>query len=208
MNKLSLKETLSYIKEDAFRLSQHKTLKQKLILIFICLIDSKFGILLWFRISRYLFLKKNVVARILFIPSLVFYRILQHWTGIQIPVRVSMMGGAKISHFSDIVIVGESVIGKNLTIMQGVTIGRGFSKKNYGCPRIGDNVIIFTGSKELEGFKDTIKQYEDEILNYFDKRETNASAESLNSKMKCFRSSMRGVRDIPFFFYRSMMVFG
>ena len=147
MNKLSLKETLSYIKEDAFRLSQHKTLKQKLILIFICLIDSKFGILLWFRISRYLFLKKNVVARILFIPSLVFYRILQHWTGIQIPVRVSMMGGAKISHFSDIVIVGESVIGKNLTIMQGVTIGRGFSKKNYGCPNIGDNVIIFTGSK-------------------------------------------------------------
>ena len=147
MNKLSLKETLSYIKEDAFRLSQHKTLKQKLILVFICLIDSKFGILLWFRISRYLFLKKNVVARILFIPSLVFYRILQHWTGIQIPVRVSMMGGAKISHFSDIVIVGESVIGKNLTIMQGVTIGRGFSKKNYGCPRIGDNVIIFTGSK-------------------------------------------------------------
>ena len=147
MNKLSLKETLSYIKEDAFRLSQHKTLKQKLILIFICLIDSKFGILLWFRISRYLFLKKNVVARILFIPSLVFYRILQHWTGIQIPVRVSMMGGAKISHFSDIVIVGESVIGKNLTIMQGVTIGRGFSKKNYGCPKIGDNVIIFTGSK-------------------------------------------------------------
>ena len=95
MNKLSRKETLSYIKEDAFRLSQHKTLKQKLILIFICLIDSKFGILLWFRISRYLFLKKNVVARILFIPSLVFYRILQHWTGIQIPVRVSMMGGGK-----------------------------------------------------------------------------------------------------------------
>ncbi len=51
MNKLSFKETLSYIKEDAFRLSQHKTLKQKLRLIFICLIDSKFGILLWFRSS-------------------------------------------------------------------------------------------------------------------------------------------------------------
>ena len=62
--------------------------------------------------------------------------------------------------------------------------------------------------REIKSVKDTIKQYEDEILNYFDKRETNASAESLNSKMKCFRSSMRGVRDIPFFFYRSMMVFG
>ena len=62
--------------------------------------------------------------------------------------------------------------------------------------------------REIKSVKDNIKQYEDEILNYFDKRETNASAESLNSKMKCFRSSMRGVRDIPFFFYRSMMVFG
>jgi transposase len=62
--------------------------------------------------------------------------------------------------------------------------------------------------REIKSVKDTIKQYEDEILNYFEKRETNASAESLNSKMKCFRSSLRGVRDIPFFFYRSMMVFG
>jgi transposase len=62
--------------------------------------------------------------------------------------------------------------------------------------------------REVKSVKDTIKQYEDEILNYFEKRETNASAESLNSKMKCFRSSLRGVRDIPFFFYRSMMVFG
>lgn len=62
--------------------------------------------------------------------------------------------------------------------------------------------------REIKSVKDTIKQYEDEILNYFEKRETNASAESLNSKMKCFRSSLRGVRDIPFFFYRSMKVFG
>ena len=62
--------------------------------------------------------------------------------------------------------------------------------------------------REIKSVKDSIKHYEDEILNYFDKRETNASAESLNSKMKCFRSSLRGVRDIPYFFYRGMMVFG
>ncbi len=62
--------------------------------------------------------------------------------------------------------------------------------------------------REIKSVKDSIKHYEDEILNYFGERETNASAESLNSKMKCFRSSLRGVRDIPYFFYRSMMVFG
>ena len=67
---------------------------------------------------------------------------------------------------------------------------------------------IITTLSEIKAVKDSIKHYEDEILNYFDKRETNASAESLNSKMKCFRSSLRGVRDIPYFFYRNMMVFG
>lgn len=62
--------------------------------------------------------------------------------------------------------------------------------------------------REIKSVKNSIRHYEDEILNYFDKRETNASAESLNSRMKGFRSSLRGVRDIPYFFYRSMMVFG
>ena len=62
--------------------------------------------------------------------------------------------------------------------------------------------------REIKSVKDSIKHYEDEILNYFDNRDTNASAESLNSKMKCFRSSLRGVRDIPYFFYRSVQVFG
>lgn len=62
--------------------------------------------------------------------------------------------------------------------------------------------------REIKSVKDTIKHYEDEILNYFNNWETNASAESLNSKIKFFRSSLRGVRDIPYFFYRLVMVFG
>lgn len=62
--------------------------------------------------------------------------------------------------------------------------------------------------REIKSVKDSIKHYEDEILNYFNHRETNASAESLNSKMKCFRSCLRGIRDIPYFFYRSVLVFG
>ena len=51
-------------------------------------------------------------------------------------------------------------------------------------------------------------KYEDEILNYFKSRATNASAESLNSKLKTFRSQLRGVRDITFFFYRISLIFG
>lgn len=39
-------------------------------------------------------------------------------------------------------------------------------------------------------------------LNYFERRLTNASAESFNAKVKAFRSQFRGVGDIRFFMFR------
>ena len=62
--------------------------------------------------------------------------------------------------------------------------------------------------REVKSVRDTIRYYEDEILNYFDGRKTNASAESLNSKIKCFRTQVKGVMDIPFFMYRLATVLG
>nr|WP_305121189.1 transposase [Pedobacter xinjiangensis] len=37
------------------------------------------------------------------------------------------------------------------------------------------------------------------ILNYFDTRSTNASAESFNAKIKAFRAQYRGVGNVNFF---------
>lgn len=48
----------------------------------------------------------------------------------------------------------------------------------------------------------TIEHNEGKILNYFYNRETNASAESFNAKLKGFRALLRGVRDIKFFLFR------
>ena len=62
--------------------------------------------------------------------------------------------------------------------------------------------------REVKSVRDTIRYYEDEILNYFDGRKTNASAESLNSKIKCFRTQVKEVMDIPFFMYRLATVLG
>lgn len=62
--------------------------------------------------------------------------------------------------------------------------------------------------RELFSVRDSIIEKEDFVLNYFNNRSTNASAESLNSKMKGFRSKVRGVSDLPFFMYRLMMIFG
>lgn len=46
------------------------------------------------------------------------------------------------------------------------------------------------------------------ILDYFNNRSTNASAESFNAKIKAFRASARGVRDINFFMFRLAKIYG
>lgn len=45
------------------------------------------------------------------------------------------------------------------------------------------------------------------ILNFFNNRSTNASAESFNAKIKAFRASSRGVRDITFFLFRLQNIY-
>lgn len=54
----------------------------------------------------------------------------------------------------------------------------------------------------------TIYEREDEILNYFINRSTNASAESLNSKIKKFCAQLHGVVDVKFFLFRPSRIFG
>ena len=49
---------------------------------------------------------------------------------------------------------------------------------------------------------ETIRLHETTILNYFNHRSTNASAESFNAKLKGFRSVVRGVTDNEFFIFR------
>jgi transposase len=46
------------------------------------------------------------------------------------------------------------------------------------------------------------------ILNYFDNRSTNASAESFNARIKAFSAQFRGVRNVNFFLYRLTRIYG
>lgn len=59
-----------------------------------------------------------------------------------------------------------------------------------------------TGFKSFNTIARTIQDNYLTILNYFDNRSTNASAEAFNAKIKAFRASFRGVRNIPFFLFR------
>mgnify|MGYP004447264239 FL=1 len=64
------------------------------------------------------------------------------------------------------------------------------------------------GIDEFLATVQTIRERMDDVLNYFDDRETNASAESFNAKLKQFRAQLRGVNDHDFFLYRVSTLFG
>lgn len=64
-----------------------------------------------------------------------------------------------------------------------------------------------SGFKNFNILLNTITVNYQSILNYFDNRSTNASAESFNAKVKAFRSQFRGVRKVDFFLFRLSNLF-
>ena len=61
--------------------------------------------------------------------------------------------------------------------------------------------------KSFSILRKTIMNHYREILAFFDKRSTNASAESFNAKIKNFRMQLRGVKDRTFFLFRLTKLF-
>jgi transposase len=62
----------------------------------------------------------------------------------------------------------------------------------------------------IESFKTvarSIQAHYLSILNFFINRSTNASAESFNAKVKAFRATSRGVRDVKFFLFRLSKIY-
>lgn len=64
------------------------------------------------------------------------------------------------------------------------------------------NDVTESEFKAFNTISATIYTHYQNILNFFDNRSTNASAESFNAKLKAFRATQRGVADISFFLYR------
>ncbi len=61
--------------------------------------------------------------------------------------------------------------------------------------------------KEFYTVANSVKYYLKNILNFFNNRNTNAFAESFNSKIKLFRANLRGVTDTSFFLFRLYKLF-
>lgn len=64
-----------------------------------------------------------------------------------------------------------------------------------------------SGFKSFNTIVNTISLNYRSILNYFNHRSTNASAESFNAKIKAFRAQFRGVKKVEFFLFRLTQIF-
>lgn len=64
------------------------------------------------------------------------------------------------------------------------------------------NHVEESGIDAFNSVARSVHQHYEPILNFFDNRSTNASAESFNAKIKAFRATSRGVRDTAFFLFR------
>ena len=63
------------------------------------------------------------------------------------------------------------------------------------------------GYDSFQIVKETVRENYRDILNFFDNRATNASAESFNSKIKNFRAQLRGVSDVKYFLFRLQKIY-
>jgi len=95
---------------------------------------------LCFRVANFAH-NKGIILKILFIPYLIFYKIVFEWIlGIELPYNTSIGSGLQIYHLQAIVINRMSVIGENFILRHSTTIGnRGVDGK---CPIIGNNVEV------------------------------------------------------------------
>ncbi len=87
-------------------------------------------------------------VRIPFIPRLIS-QVNRFITGIEIHPGATIGNGLFIDHGMGVVIGETSVVGDNVTIFQGVTLGGTGKERGKRHPTIGSNVVIGTGAKVL-----------------------------------------------------------
>lgn len=67
-------------------------------------------------------------------------------TGIQIPTKAQIGKGFYVGHFGTIIINPDAIIGENVNVATGVTIGKTNRGNSKGVPKIGNSVWIGTNA--------------------------------------------------------------
>lgn len=92
-----------------------------------------------------------------FLPLKLFYMFMllrmSYKTQIQIPARTTIGEGFYIGHLGSVIINPEAVLGKNVNVGAGVTIGIENRGKRKGAPKISDNCWIGTNAVVVGNIK-------------------------------------------------------
>ena len=105
-----------------------------------------FKVILRYRIAHGLYLKKHY-----FVARWISQRTARK-TGIEIHPGATIGKGLFIDHGHGVVIGETAIIGDNVTLYQGVTLGGTGKEKGKRHPTIKDNVMISAGAKVLGSF--------------------------------------------------------
>lgn len=102
-----------------------------------------FKALLYYKVSHYFYLKKHyLIARYISEKA-------KRKTGIEIHPGATIGKGLFIDHGTGVVIGETAIIGDNVTMFHGVTLGGTGKEKGKRHPTIGNNVFIGSGAKIL-----------------------------------------------------------
>ena len=105
-----------------------------------------FKVILRYRIAHKLYLKKHY-----FLARWISQRAARK-TGIEIHPGATIGKGLFIDHGSGVIIGETTIIGNNVTLYQGVTLGGTGKEKGKRHPTLEDNVMVSAGAKILGSF--------------------------------------------------------
>lgn len=106
-----------------------------------------FKVMLYYRTAHKMYLKKHY-----FLARWISQKAVRK-TGIEIHPGAQIGKGFFIDHGNGVIIGETTVIGDNVTLYQGVTLGGTGKEQGKRHPTIGNNVMISTGAKVLGSFK-------------------------------------------------------
>jgi len=109
----------------------------------VILLYSGLHAIIFYRISHVLYLMKVPI-----LPRLIS-QLARFLTGIEIHPGATIGEGLFIDHGMGVVIGETSILGDNVTLFQGVTLGGTGKEKGKRHPTLGSNVVVGTGAKVL-----------------------------------------------------------
>lgn len=131
---------MKYIKE------QIKVIKERdpsILSSFEALLHPSFRVMLYYKLSHYLYKNKH------YFLSRYVCEVAKRRTGIEIHPGATIGKNLFIDHGFGVVIGETAIIGDNVTIFHGVTLGGTGKESGKRHPTIGDNVFIGSGAKIL-----------------------------------------------------------